>query len=111
MCVARFRPGGKLDSSFGDGDGKLTTDLGLMSFGEDVTIQPDGKLVLVGSQDEQLSAVVRYEADGSLDQGFGAAGVVVTDMAVGLPEFAFSVALQDDGGIVVGGAALARYLG
>ena len=70
----------------------------------------------VGSSDNDV-ALVRYQADGSPDPGFGSHGVVLTSF--GGPESAEAVAVQPDGKIVVAGwvttrqqgdMALARYL-
>ena len=49
-----------------------------------------------------ISAVVRYNADGSLDTGFGASGIVMTDFANSFDE-AYSVTVQSDGKILVAG--------
>jgi hypothetical protein len=59
-------------------------------------------------------ALARYNADGSLDAGFGKSGIVVNSFNAGL-EFATGVALQADGSIVLAsesatGEALERYL-
>ena len=60
------------------------------SNGEALAIQPDGKIILAGSRSENLVstfALARYNADGSLDQGFGTAGKVVIPLGgVGLVE-------------------------
>jgi uncharacterized delta-60 repeat protein len=48
MAVVRYRDDGNLDTSFGD-RGKVTADFhGKGEFGQDVAIQPDGKLVAAG---------------------------------------------------------------
>ena len=47
-------------------------------------------------------AVVRYDADGSLDPSFGTAGKLTTAIVSG-SEMAYAVALQSDGKIVVAG--------
>jgi uncharacterized delta-60 repeat protein len=73
--LARFTPDGSLDRSFGT-TGKVTTDLGSFVYGNDVAIQPDGKIVVVGGtevgEEEGDFALARYAADGALDPGFGA---------------------------------------
>jgi uncharacterized delta-60 repeat protein len=71
--------------------------------GEAVAIQPDGKVVVAGSSDGDF-ALARYEPDGSLDQGFGNEGRVLTDL--GGAERAQAVAIQPDGAIVVAGDTL-----
>jgi uncharacterized delta-60 repeat protein len=114
FAVARYNPDGSLDASFGTG-GKVTTSFG--SAGEqalDVALQPDGKIVAVGSGDVDWG-LARYNADGSLDATFGSGGKVTTDVPGG--GAAFAVVLQNNGKIVVvgnafvadGDFALARY--
>jgi uncharacterized delta-60 repeat protein len=99
---------GTLDNTFGTG-GKVITSLGT---GSDViqaiALQPDGKIVgagytRVGSNDD--IAVVRYNADGTLDNTFGTGGIVVTPVGVDVYDKAYAVAIQQDGKIVVGGAS------
>jgi uncharacterized delta-60 repeat protein len=105
FAVARYRPDGWLDTSF-DGDGKVTTALGAASeTGRDVAIQPDGKIVVVGYSNTGSNddfAVVRYNANGSLDASFGSGGVVTTAIGSG-DDWGRSVAIQPDGKIVVAG--------
>jgi len=77
--VVRFNTNGSLDTTF-DGDGIAVTDLGS---GKDearaVALQSDGKIVVGGNTDVDF-ALVRYNANGSLDTGFGTGGSVVTDL-------------------------------
>lgn len=92
---------GALDPTFGNG-GKVTTAGPLIS-AMDVAIQPDGKIIAVGGSQGPTSdvAVVRYNASGSLDAGFGAGGIVMMDF--GGYDYAHAVAVQSDGKIVVAG--------
>jgi uncharacterized delta-60 repeat protein len=121
--VARYGSDGALDASFGSG-GIVVTGLGAGIDAEalGVALQPDGRIVAVGDRKQESDEaydwlLLRYEPDGSLDQSFGAGGVVTTDFGTGLEsyEFARAVALQSDGKIVVTGVtadarlALARY--
>lgn len=71
--------------------------------GRVVVIQPDGKMIVAGHSDgtDFDFAVVRYNADGSLDGSFGNGGTVVTN--INGDDNAFAVALQPDGKIVVVG--------
>ncbi len=82
---------GVLDPSFGAGAGYVTTDLGTPNDGARVVaVQPwDGKIVVAANYDPKGSgpyesspanfALIRYNADGSLDTTFGTNGVVETD--------------------------------
>jgi uncharacterized delta-60 repeat protein len=106
---------GDLDLSFG-GDGKVATNFTSgddMAFG--VAVQPDGKIVAVGSADFQNEfALARYTTDGSLDTSFDVDGKVTTSFT-GDHDSAHDVAIQADGNIVAVGTAgfesyaLARY--
>jgi uncharacterized delta-60 repeat protein len=118
FAVARYNPDGSLDAGFG-ARGKVITDFGGNEALNDIAVQPNGKIVVVGTSfDEGDFALARYNADGSLDAGFGAGGKVITDL--GGYDSASSVAIQPNGKVVVGGdsfnldtfnddLALARY--
>ena len=83
----RYNADGSLDTGFGGGDGIVTTSL---SAGDDkahgLALQADGKIIVVGetSTNGNDFAVLRYNADGSLDSSFGGGdGIVTTDFAGG----------------------------
>jgi uncharacterized delta-60 repeat protein len=116
------QPAGTLDPTFGNG-GKVVTSI---TPGQDkaygIVIQTDGKIIVAGHSTSTVTgkdfAVIRYNADGSLDNTFGNNGVVTTDLQTGSDDVAYSVALQMDGKIVLAGysdngsnkdAALVRY--
>jgi uncharacterized delta-60 repeat protein len=115
FALARYSTDGSLDASF-DGDG--TTLTGFSSGSGDaafsVVLQDDGKIVAAGASDGDF-ALARYMTTGALDATFDADGKVVTDIAAGSYDEAYSLALQADGKLVAAGAsngdfALARYL-
>jgi uncharacterized delta-60 repeat protein len=95
-------PPSGLDLTFGGGDGKAT----LERFGgarSGMALQADGKIVMVGGTFTDF-ILARFNADGSIDTGFGIDGKVTTDMGSGLrQEEALAVAIQSDGKIVVAG--------
>jgi uncharacterized delta-60 repeat protein len=65
----------------------------------DLAIQPDGKIVAVGSENDRLY-VVRYDLDGSPDETFDSDGIALLDgIRFTLPD----LAIQSDGKIVVAG--------
>jgi uncharacterized delta-60 repeat protein len=106
--VARYNRDGTLDTDFNAG-GKVTTTLtNQTDEGNAVALQSDGKIVVAGTTTEGTSvqrfAVVRYNANGSLDTGFGTSGKAVTAFASG-PDRAYAIAIQPDGKILVGGEA------
>jgi uncharacterized delta-60 repeat protein len=117
LAVVRFNLNGTLDTSFG-GTGEVTTVLTNVQSGgraRDVAIQPDGK-ILVAGQAFSGFALVRYNANGSLDTSFGGSGtgIVVTNIGKRTSDAAYRLELQPDGKIVVAGTtnstlALVRY--
>lgn len=109
FAVVRFNLDGTLDTTFGSGhNGEVTTILTSVQQGgiaRDVAIQPDGKIVVAGYSFNGDFALVRYNADGSLDTSFGAngTGVVLTSVVKNGTDQAYSLGLQPDGKIVVAG--------
>ena len=105
FALVRYNTDGSLDANF-DVDGKVVTQVGIGgSSGRGVAVQSDGKIVLAGiasSGGNADFAVVRYNNNGSLDTGFANNGKAIT--AVGnSTDYAYSVAIQADGKIVVAG--------
>jgi uncharacterized delta-60 repeat protein len=105
---------GSLDTTFGV-NGKAVTSIGtnLRAVAHAVAVQADGKIVaagysLIGTDPNTRTndfAVVRYNADGSLDTSFGGGtGIVTTSISIG-HDGAWAVAIQSDGKIVVAGEA------
>lgn len=111
FALARYNPDGTPDTTFGTG-GQVTTDfLGKEDDAFSVLIQPDGKIVAVGSANDPVNfynfAAVRYLSNGTIDTTFGTAGKVTTDFRGGGFDRAHSAALQSDGSIVAAGFAIA----
>lgn len=125
FALARYTTEGVLDSSFGVA-GKAV--YGALSSNDRISallIQPEGKIVATGWSDAldpgnsfNTFAVLRCLPDGALDTSFGAGGVTITSFGAAF-NLAYTIALQADGKILVGGSsnngsynniALARYL-
>jgi uncharacterized delta-60 repeat protein len=115
LAIARYNTDGSLDTSFGAG-GEVTTNFGgFADSANAVALQSDGKIVVSGGGGPSNDfALARLNADGSLDNSFGANGKVTTDF--GASDRANGVAIQGDGKIVAAGSggfftrfALARY--
>ena len=69
-----------------------------------LAIQPDGKIVAVGSAGEDI-APARYTPDGKLDPSFGNGGSKITDL--GFADVANGVALTLSGQILIAGDTIA----
>jgi len=112
FALARYNADGTPDTTFGNG-GQVTTDfVGLEDDAFSVLIQPDGKIVAVGSANDPATfydfAAARYLSDGNIDTTFGVAGKVHTDFGDQNFDRARSAALQPDGGIVAAGFATSQ---
>jgi uncharacterized delta-60 repeat protein len=106
MRVTRLLPGGAPDPAFGGGDGDGVAEVDVAPLADQAAaaaLQPDGRIVVAGSsQDSGDMAIARLLADGSPDPGFGGGdGIATVDF--GAAAFAFAVALQPDGRILVAG--------
>jgi uncharacterized delta-60 repeat protein len=118
FAAIRLNADGSLDTTFG-GDGIVTTDIdGAASsdraFG--LAVQDDGMVVLAGETiqntvgaDQDL-AVVRYEADGTLDDddvqndGFGGDGIVAGGASTTSNDWANDVVVDGSGRVVLAGS-------
>jgi len=114
--VARFLPTGQLDTAFGSGGLASTGFVGGEGL-QGVALQPDGKIIWVGSQNTPgfpafgtfSFAVARFNANGTLDASFGTGGRDSVEFFAppmqGAQEFARAVLVQPDGKILVAGSA------
>jgi uncharacterized delta-60 repeat protein len=126
--VLRIGAGGSLDPTFGSGGVSGTRGSGVVAFtGYALALQPDGKIVVGGQGahegmrpglDEpppvvsENAALLRLNADGSLDETFGGFTIPLCDCILhgyvftnaGPDGLLNSLALQPDGAIVAAGA-------
>ncbi len=107
FLLARFLPDGKPDNSFDD-DGFVTLQVGAINgYGEKMAVQPDGKIVMVGSANNSgysEFALVRFKANGTPDPFFGGGdGIVTTPVGESYARVK-DIVIQPDGKIVVGGS-------
>lgn len=108
FALVRYRTDGSLDTTFG-GDGKVLTSFpGDDAEASGIAVQPDGKIVVAGTAKNgstTRAALVRYNANGSLDTSFEGDGRALVQLssptAVGN-----GLTLQPDGKIVLAGSAL-----
>ncbi|HEX6401320.1 MAG TPA: delta-60 repeat domain-containing protein [Actinomycetota bacterium] len=109
FALVRYRTDGHLDSTFG-GNGIVTTNLAKREDSASaVAIQPDGKIVVVGTANiaalSYVFAIARYERDGTLDAQFGKGGKVRLGFSAGGDDSAADLAIQPDGKIVIVGSS------
>ncbi|NJO00104.1 MAG: hypothetical protein HC875_41335 [Anaerolineales bacterium] len=99
IALASYTITGTLDSTFGK-SGIVTTSIANSAYATDVTIQPDGQIIVIGGSQNSF-ALVRYNNDGTLDSEFGSSGIITTP--IGTDAGGESVALQSDGKIIAAG--------
>lgn len=131
IALVRYFGDGSVDKSFGHSGQASTQITNFINYANAAALQPDGKILVAGeaqSADGTLSefVLVRFEANGTLDQHFGTRGKMTTNFVGvrtgGVSNPANSVLVQADGKILVGGSvsqcprncggrktALARY--
>ncbi|MDO8414555.1 MAG: hypothetical protein Q7S51_12290 [Gallionellaceae bacterium] len=109
-ALARYLPDGRLDTSFGTA-GKTTLDLAGCPCNEEihaVVIQADGKIVIAGSAVPGSTGtgthfvIARFNANGTVDTGFGTGGKVFIELG-GYYEYVYALVIQSDGKIVAAG--------
>ena len=120
FSMARYLPGGHLDSTFGN-NGTVVVSVGTDDDeAHAMALQADGKIVLAGRAQGAANrdfAVARFNANGTIDNSFGTGGKVITPLGTGNDD-AYAVVVQPSGRIIVGGEArtpgsdfgLLRYL-
>lgn len=107
FALVKYHSDGTIDNTFGT-SGIATQSI---ASGNDevrsVVVQNDGKIVVAGySFDfaERVFALIRYNANGSLDLTFDSDGIVTTSIGgVAMDAAAYSSVLQPDGKILVSG--------
>jgi uncharacterized delta-60 repeat protein len=100
-----FAQAGSLDPTFG-GTGIVTTGFAVRGFAKAVEVTKDGTTYVAGSiaspSHTRDILVMRYLSNGSLDTSFGGTGYVITNL--GDRSVAYSLAVQNDGKILVAGS-------
>src|SRR5262249_23158863 len=111
FAMIRLTAGGRLDPTFNETGKVITAVSGGHDGGRGLAIQADRKIVVVGVAASNTSrtvdiAVRRYGWDGSIDEGFGTGGGVVTSVGTSVDE-GEAVAIGPDGRIMVAGRVAA----
>lgn len=108
FALARLNANGSLDSTFGAG-GKQIANFGDQDIPSGMSIQPNGKIVVVGHRSNESNIehiiVARYKTNGILDSTFNGTGKMIFQI---LPPYssgylAPDVIVQSDGGIIIAG--------
>jgi uncharacterized delta-60 repeat protein len=109
FTLLRYNANGTLDTTFGPSkNGIVTTQVGTSaSWANSLAIQPNGDIVLAGTNDKGsivTMALVRYTAAGQLDTSFGSGGIVSNILPPGTTNAQGGpVMVLSNGLIVVGG--------
>lgn len=107
VALARYRPNGRLDTSFGRA-GRVLTELGEDDAAFAVAVQADGRIVVAGGGGWSGVTLIRYTRGGRLDSRFGNGGIAQPALRDECGEWARALAIQRDGKIVVAGECLAN---
>jgi uncharacterized delta-60 repeat protein len=107
IYLTRLNADGSLDTTFGF-NGHVSTNIQGDDYGAAVVVQPDNKIVVVGTADAKSTntttradmVVLRYNPNGGLDQSFNGSGY--RRINFGEYDYGSGVALQGDRIVVVG---------
>jgi uncharacterized delta-60 repeat protein len=113
FALARYQPDGSLDPVFGQG-GRVIAKLRPLSADTvySLALQPDGKILAGGTTFPDRVVLrpngdfilARFMPEGAPDPFFGIGGAVTTDFGGESWDDAWALALQPDGGVVLGGS-------
>jgi uncharacterized delta-60 repeat protein len=106
FLLIRLNADGSSDNSFGH-NGFVETKVDDYLYGDDMDVQPDGKIITVGSayndSNQRLNGLARYMPDGFIDSTFGKNGFTFFSTSNNSIN-THTVAIQNDGKIVMGGS-------
>lgn len=109
VLLLRFNSNGSLDPGFGSNGVFTYSHTGDYSdYGNCLQLQADGRIVIAGAFYDGLryeTLLLRVNPDGTLDGGFGAGGVVFYQGPSQVYDYAYGVAIQADGRILVAGVS------
>jgi uncharacterized delta-60 repeat protein len=115
LTLAKFLPSGRLDRSFGGGDGIVRTDFGRRTYGQGIAFLPHRRIVIVGgavdARGHTRLAVFVFRGDGRLDRRFSGDGKLALRPPDGLRDwFGFDALVQRDGKILAIGETYSSTL-
>jgi uncharacterized delta-60 repeat protein len=106
MATLRYNSDGTLDTTFGIAGKVLSQYFSTDSYGEDMLLQQDGKIVVVGTTKDALSKnimlAIRYNPNGTIDTSFDIDGMVTIDF-IGNATDCSSITQQPDGKLLLTG--------
>jgi uncharacterized delta-60 repeat protein len=107
FCIARFNSNGTLDTTFGSPNGYIIQPIdSWQDYGYSPAIQPDGKILFGGHCNSGSGwdfCIARFDSNGTLDTSFGTGGKVIQDIGSS-SDLGYSLAIQPDGKILLGGS-------
>lgn len=108
FTIVRYNENGSLDSAFG-ANGVVVSKIGAGSNSAmALKIQSDGKILAAGhslnADSKYEFALAQYDSAGGLDKTFGNNGIVTTGIS-DFSDWAYSMAIQNNGKIILGGVA------
>ncbi len=95
---------GSLDPTF-DHDGVRVDDFGFEETARGIAVQPDGRIVVVGTGCGGDILVARYTAVGALDPTFAGGGWLCVDVSAGSPDRGEEIFVLGDGRLLVAGTS------
>jgi uncharacterized delta-60 repeat protein len=104
--VTRYNTNGSLDNTFGIAGVASANINGFTAQTTDLIIQPDGKILVSGYYNDGIydnGLLMRYNTNGTLDNTFGVAGLIILQAVFSANQQFNKLALQADGKIVTGG--------
>ncbi len=107
IAVSKYNNSGDLDLTF-DTDGKLLTAWGLLgAVGNSLAVGSDGKILISGmvkkSSTDLNLLVVRLNEDGSLDNSFGASGIIDYSAGLNLNESGEELIITPENKVLIAG--------
>ncbi|MBK7383534.1 MAG: hypothetical protein IPI81_09380 [Flavobacteriales bacterium] len=108
VLIARLATDGTLDPTFGNGGWVSIGSPASDESANSILVRPDGTVLVCGyirTDTIEDFLLVRVQPNGALDPGFFQDGLVTVDIGEG-DDRAYAMALQQDGGLVVGGSAV-----
>ncbi len=107
FAAMRLNPNGTLDNTFNN-DGIVISTVNNFNRGDTLLLQPDGKILLAGNcysgDTNNNFTALRYLTSGFLDNTFDGNGVAAPPISGFSDDYAYDMALQPDGKIVLVGS-------